>query len=64
MVSVIAKTALAVDPRTFKVVHDRRLADAEGFKKRPNDVALYFGDGRVLLNLTVASPIIAGCKNN
>ena len=62
MVSVIAKTALAVDPRTFKVVHERCLADTEGSKKRPNGVALYLKDGRVLVNSTVASPFIAGCK--
>ena len=64
MVSVIAKTSLAADPRAFQVVREERLADAEGSKKRPGDVALNLGDGRSLVDLTVASPFTAACQTN
>ena len=64
MVAVLANTALAADPRAFQVEREERLADAEGSKSRPGDVALNLGNCRTLADLTVASPFLAACQTS
>lgn len=59
MVSVIVSAALNVDPLSFQVAREERLVDAEDFRERPGDVALNFGNGRTLTDVTVASPFKA-----
>ena len=59
---MIAKTALAADPRSFQVALEERLADAEGSLARPGDVAVNLGDGQTLADLTVASPFGTACQ--
>ena len=64
MVAVLAKTALAADPRSFQLEREERLVDAEGSKSRPGDVALNLGNCRTLADLTVASPLVAACQTS
>ena len=64
MVAVLAKTALAADPRSYQVERDERLADAEGSNSRPGDVALNFGNCQTLADLIFASPFVATCQTS
>lgn len=63
IVSVIAKAATAADPRSFRVAREERLTDAEDSRARPGDVALDLGDGRCLVDVTVASPFATAGQN-
>lgn len=56
IVAVIAETATTADPRAFRVAREERLSDAEDSQARPGDVALDLGNGRSLVDVTVASP--------
>jgi hypothetical protein len=54
LAAVIAKAALAADPRTFQVVREARLAD-DPSQARPGDVALDLGSGRTYVDVTVVN---------
>ena len=56
LVTVIANTALTADPRSFRVAREERLYEAEDSQARSVDVALNLGNGRCLVDVTVASP--------
>jgi hypothetical protein len=52
---VIASSALAADPRAFRVAREAAVPEADS-QARPGDVALDLGDGRALVDVTVANP--------
>ena len=60
---VVAKAALSADPNSFMVAREEHLSDDVETQRRPGDVALNLGNGRTLIDLTVASPFSAACAN-
>ena len=63
LVDVIANAALSADPNTFMVAREERLPDDSETQRRPGDVALNLGNGRSLVDLTVASLFSAARGN-
>lgn len=59
LLSVIASTALTADAGAFQIAREEKLPEAEGSRSRPGDVALNLGSGRLLVDVTVASPFTA-----
>ena len=47
---------LTADARAFQIARDERLPEAVDSRSRPGDVALNLGSGRLLVDVTVASP--------
>ena len=60
---VIANPAVSADPNASAVAREEHLPDDSETQRRPGDVALNLGDGRSLVDVTVASPFSTACDN-